>query len=108
MSITCDDAWCSQTACTDWLGDTRKTKVETEVCDRLRRHGSFRAYLDSRTVEVIEGTLIITGRLPSFYRKQVLQRALKRVAGVRQIDNRVAVVNCGGLSSVTNHERQWP
>ncbi len=37
------------------------------------------------------GCLIIEGRLPSFYLKQVLQTILRDVDGVVQIDNRVDV-----------------
>ena len=39
-----------------------------------------------------DGCLIIEGRLPSFYLKQVLQTLLRDVDGVVQIDNRVDVV----------------
>lgn len=103
MSIICGDAWCSQRPCTEGLGGARGKPIEAEVCDRLKRHCTFRGYLDSLTVEVVEGTLILTGRLPSFYLKQVLQTAMKTVPGVKRIDNRVDVVSSRGLSSVTTH-----
>ena len=46
------------------------------------------------------GTLTLTGRLPSFYLKQVLQTLLRDLDGVTRIDNRVDVVSSTGLSSV--------
>ena len=44
--------------------------------------------------------LVIRGRVPTFYLKQLLQDALKQIEGVRRIDNRVDVVAFDGLSSV--------
>ncbi|MDZ4658891.1 MAG: BON domain-containing protein [Bythopirellula sp.] len=101
MSMICGDAWCSQKPCTKRLGDTRRDAIEAEVCDRLMRHNFFRGYLDSVTFEIIEDTLIFTGRLPSFYLKQILQTAMKNVPGVKRIENRVDVVSSRGLSSET-------
>jgi hypothetical protein len=42
--------------------------------------------------------LILTGRVPSFYLKQVLQTLLRDIQDVRQIDNRVEVVSANGSS----------
>lgn len=47
-----------------------------------------------------QGVLILQGRVPSFYVKQVLQTVVKDIAGVEQIDNQVDVVSSTGLSSV--------
>jgi hypothetical protein len=44
--------------------------------------------------------LVIRGRVPTFYLKQLLQDALKEIEGVRRLDNRVEVVAVQGLSSV--------
>lgn len=38
-----------------------------------------------------EGALVVDGRLPSYYLKQMLQTLLRDVEGVQQIDNRVVV-----------------
>ena len=46
-----------------------------------------------------ESVLVVQGRVPSFYMKQVIQTLLKGIEGVEAIDNRVAVVNAAGLSS---------
>jgi hypothetical protein len=49
-------------------------------------------------MEERDGVLIIRGRVPSFYLKQVLQTALREVDGVRQVDNRVQVASPTGLT----------
>jgi osmotically-inducible protein OsmY len=56
------------------------------------------------------GVLIVTGCVPSFYLKQVLQEILKRVDGVRRVDNRVDVIALDGLSSVpskNDSSKRW-
>ena len=47
-----------------------------------------------------QGVLILQGRLPSFYLKQVMQTLLRDLEGVERIDNQVEVVSATGLSSV--------
>lgn len=38
-----------------------------------------------------DGVLMISGRVPTFYLKQLLQHAVQRVQGVRQVNCRVDV-----------------
>lgn len=52
-----------------------------------------------------DGRLILSGRVPSFYLKQVLQELLRGIANVQQIENDVDVVCSNGLSSVRNKPR---
>ncbi len=92
MSFTYGDAWYGQTPTTGRSDDSCCKMIEAEVRDRLKWHDSFRGHLESLTFELVEGTLILTGRLPSFYLKQMLQTTLKTVSGVKRIDNRVDVV----------------
>lgn len=47
-----------------------------------------------------DGVLVLTGRVPSFYLKQMLQTWLQDLPGVRRIENRTDVINSEGLSSV--------
>jgi hypothetical protein len=47
-----------------------------------------------------EGKLILSGIVPSFYIKQVLQMLLKNIPYVGQLENQVDVVSATGLSSV--------
>jgi len=79
------------------------SKIQTLAYQYLDRHSHFRGYrqghLQTLSIEVRQGTLILEGRLPSFYLKQVLQTALRKVPGVQEIKNRVVVVSSDGLSS---------
>lgn len=70
--------------------------------DELSHHDHFRYRANSITLESHDGRLVITGRLPSFYLKQVLQTVLRTLPEVQKIDNRIDVVSCHGLSS-TRH-----
>jgi len=68
--------------------------------ERVATHCHFRGRVDDFQFVQDDNVLIVRGRVPSFYLKQVLQTALMDVEGVRQIDNQVDVVCCYGLSSV--------
>jgi osmotically-inducible protein OsmY len=75
-------------------------RVARRALRRLEQHPHFRGR--GRTIHVTfdDGTLTLSGRLSSFYLKQLLQEALQEVAGVQQIDNRVDVVCSNGISGV--------
>lgn len=60
---------------------------------------SYRFVFKKVTWQCEDGTLSLSGCLPSFYLKQVLQELLRNIEGVRCILNNVDVVNAEGLSS---------
>lgn len=64
----------------------------------LMRHPHFHGHASSITIDAEGDRIVLTGRLPSYYLKQVLQEALGKLAGVSQIENRVLVVSSDGLS----------
>ena len=70
------------------------------VQDRLAKSCHFSRHWREITCEYEEGVLTLSGRVPSFYLKQVLQTALKDIPGVTRVDNQVDVVAPRGLSSV--------
>jgi hypothetical protein len=74
--------------------------TERRAREAIDRHSHFRGRVDGFQFEHRAGILTVRGRVPSFYLWQVLERALKRVDGVRSVDNQVDVVCCDGLSSV--------
>jgi hypothetical protein len=78
--------------------DAASITITRAVC-RLRKHPHFRGRTNNVELEFDEGTMILTGRLPSFYLKQLLQETLRNINGVEMIDNRVDVVCSNGLSS---------
>jgi hypothetical protein len=51
---------------------------------------------------VEDDRLVLTGRVASFYLKQVLQTLIRGIESVERIDNRVDVVSSTGLSSSTS------
>jgi hypothetical protein len=58
----------------------------------LNRHPYFYGRADSFEFEWSEDVLVVRGCVPTYYLKQQLQNALKRLDGVRRIDNCVDVV----------------
>jgi hypothetical protein len=74
-------------------------EIARRVAYLLSHHDLFRCRLDNLAIECCEAQLIVNGKLPSFYLKQVLQTILRDVSGVRRIDNRVNVTSSNGLSS---------
>lgn len=66
--------------------------------EKVATHCHFRGRVDDFQFVQEDNVLIVRGRVPSFYLKQVLQTALMKVEGIRRIDNQVDVVCCNGLS----------
>ena len=58
----------------------------------LEQHPHFRGRTSLLKIESICGSLVLSGRLPSYYLKQLLQEAIKGNFDVTQIDNHVEVV----------------
>ena len=104
----------------DICGETRSLCESSAACSdhRLRMHngdadaaaavrrklesiGQFHGRLNHLKFELRGGALIVTGKLPSFYLKQLLQSRLQELDEIDLIVNRVAVVNGTGLSTVS-------
>lgn len=66
----------------------------------LDHHVHFRGRSDGFQFEYRDGVLTVRGRVPTFYLKQLLGSILKRIDGVRYVENQVDVVCSHGLSSV--------
>lgn len=71
--------------------DAADDALASLVRGRLEQHPRFRGQLARVRVEALHGTIVLSGRLSSFYLKQLLQEAVKRLPSVTQIDNRVEV-----------------
>ena len=74
--------------------------IAQDARQTLAKNSRFRGHTQTINIECDRDRLIINGRVPSFYLKQMLQEVLLHVDGVEQIDNRVDVVCPDGLSSV--------
>lgn len=79
---------------------TASSQVAMRARDVIAQHAHFRGRADKFAFECLKNVLVIHGRVPTFYLKQLLQNALKQVEGVGRIDNRVEVVGPDGLSTV--------
>ncbi|MCA9200907.1 MAG: hypothetical protein KDA87_25385 [Planctomycetales bacterium] len=83
---------------------SRQTQQRAYSCElaiqaenRIATHTHFRHHSDEIHVEAQENCLLITGRVPTFYLKQLAQESLRGL-GVR-IVNHIQVVASNGLSS---------
>jgi hypothetical protein len=71
------------------------TSPQQRARDLLSRHPHFCGRVDSFEFEWKEDVLVVKGRVPTYYLKQLLQSALKQLDGVR-IDDRVDVARPEG------------
>lgn len=67
------------------------THITSRARDVLEECPLFRGRSDLIHVDKRDGQLVLQGRLPSYYLKQMLQTVRRDVEGVRRIDNRVVV-----------------
>jgi osmotically-inducible protein OsmY len=67
----------------------------SRIADRARNRLWQSTHLAMRTVscEYEEGTLVLTGRLPSFYHKQLAQEVVLNVEGVTRLVNQIEVAS---------------
>lgn len=70
--------------------------------DLVAHHPHFRGREDSFDFQFDDNVLVIRGRVPTFYLKQLLQDALKKLDGIQRIENHVDVLAHEGLSSVAD------
>jgi len=65
--------------------------VIVELAERRLRRSTYSA-LGAIRCEYRDGSLILQGQLPSNYLKQAAQECVSDVVGVREVDNRIEVV----------------
>ncbi len=68
----------------------------------LEANANFHGQLASFAIHIEsnDGTIVLNGRVPSFYLTQVLQETLLHVVGVTNIQNHAVVVTPNGLISI--------
>ena len=66
----------------------------------LERHPHFKGRVNGVRIEHKGRNLFLSGRLPSFYLKQLVQEAVRHVPGVQFVYNHIDVVSADGVSSV--------
>ena len=72
--------------------DLPSSLIVSSLRERLEQHPHFRGRTSLLKIESIGGSIVLSGRLPSYYLKQLLQEAVKEHLDVTQIDNHVEVV----------------
>ena len=77
-----------------------RTNISTLARDYLHHHPHFRGRVNNVSIQHEGHTLYLTGNLPTFYLKQLVQEAVRHVPGVRQVRNMIDVVSPEGISSV--------
>jgi osmotically-inducible protein OsmY len=68
----------------------------------LESHPHFRGRATGVLIAHDGRNLFLTGELPTFYLKQMIQEALRHVPGVQNIINQINVVSASGVSSTRN------
>lgn len=77
-----------------------RTNLSAVARTYLESHPHFRGRMNDVAITQDGRTLLLTGRLPTFYLKQLVQEAVRRVPGVYGVRNMIDVVSAEGVSSV--------
>jgi hypothetical protein len=77
-----------------------RTDLASIAKQHLERHPHFRGRLTDLRIENRGKTLFLSGKLPTFYLKQLVQEAVRHLPGVQHVRNEIDVVNPCGVSSV--------
>jgi BON domain-containing protein len=78
---------------------TERVNLIDSAREQLEMHPHFRGRLESLSIEQRGRTLYLSGQLPTFYLKQLVQEILRRLPGVNGIRNEIVVVSPYGISS---------
>ena len=70
---------------------SKPDSIVSEAHRKLEGNPLFRGRSQLIRIDEIDGHLVLQGRLPSYYLKQMLQTVLADVDGVERLDNRVSV-----------------
>ncbi len=66
------------------------SKVE-RIRKRLEDHPHFCGRTHLLQIEAIGGSVVVSGRVPTYYLKQLLQEAIRAIPDVEELDNCVDV-----------------
>jgi len=71
--------------------DVERDSIVSVIRERLDEHPHFRGRAHLLQIESIGGIIVVSGRLPTYHLKQLLQEAIKALPDVEHVDNRVDV-----------------
>jgi osmotically-inducible protein OsmY len=84
-------------------GPVRKARSNHDLTalarERLARHPHFCGRIKGVTIKHEGRNLYLSGRLPTFYLKQLVQEAVRHIPGVDFVYNEIDVVSADGVSS---------
>ena len=80
------------TALTVRRTDTEPAPILLSIRERLAIHPHFRGRASLWSIELVAETIVLSGRLPSYYLKQLLAEAIRAVPGVVNIEDHVDVL----------------
>lgn len=71
------------------------SRADARVAERIDQALRGTGYLSLRNLEIIvtQGLVVLRGRLPSYYMKQVAQAAVRAVPGVGEVHDQLDVVS---------------
>lgn len=75
------------------------TSLVAQVREELESHPHFRGRLETLSIAVRGKTVYLSGQLPSFYLKQLVQEIVRRLPGVQGLRNEINVISPYGISS---------
>jgi len=90
-----------------WMKSTERDQaIELQVFRTLESDTRFRGRSRWIQCRCLDGKLYLTGKLPTYYLKQLVQETLRRLKGVEQIVNGIDVVTLIGNASLSEKNRQ--
>lgn len=80
-----------------------------QIRHRLEEHLHFRGRAHLFRLEVLGDSIVVTGRVPTYYLKQLLQEAIRAIPDVVRVENRVDVLfqHRRAPSSSGNHAAEF-
>ena len=72
--------------------DVQLNPIVSLVRKRLEDHPHFRGRTGLLRIESVGGSVVVSGRLPTYHLKQLLQEAVMAIPDVERIDNQVEVL----------------
>jgi osmotically-inducible protein OsmY len=69
------------------------------VREQLENHPHFRGRLEMLSIDQRGKTVYLSGQLPTFYLKQLVQEIVRHLPGVQTVRNEINVISPYGVSS---------
>lgn len=91
-----------QVAIAERSASSVRNDLSTIAKQYLESHPHFRGRTNGVLIDQDGRDLCLSGRLPTFYLKQLVQEAVRHVPGVQNVVNHIDVVSASGVSSARN------